>query len=129
MLVSIHLMCRFKFIFLAGISKPPSFNTSYVSVQVEILSDKDTIYIVFQYILCVGSSEAEIPKIKEKVEFQYILCVGSRITPLVSHFSYFMFQYILCVGSSSSTLSCEPCHLFVSIHLMCRFKSLAFQHL
>ena len=48
-------MCRFKKIYILQNSSLNSFNTSYVSVQV---NDERVFYSVelFQYILCVGSS-------------------------------------------------------------------------
>ena len=54
-LVSIHPMCRFK----------PS------------PAHKELIASMFQYILCVGSSDCEDTLCKVEYLFQYILCVGS----------------------------------------------------
>ena len=53
--ISIHLMCRFKCIKIVHLFVKEDFNTSYVSVQA--FNQINTFrYILFQYILCVGSS-------------------------------------------------------------------------
>ena len=125
-----------------GIDIQESFNTSYVSVQVVWYRLFNTLVCVsihpmcrfkyesyklsliaklFQYILCVGSSERFVKNINKSKEFQYILCVGSR--ELFWCFALFplLFQYILCVGSSCVTIGLSAPSA-VSIHPMCRFK-------
>ena len=98
-----------------------SFNTSYVSVQVEeCIAYVEGVY-GFQYILCVGSrilyillltiSKVSIhPMCRFKYymgeqvllnkRFQYILCVGSSLELYTKGKLSDKFQYILCVGSS-----------------------------
>ena len=53
--------------------------------------------------------------------FQYILCVGSSNRMLEKNAKPIMFQYILCVGSSLN-LDKDVDYVSVSIHPMCRFK-------
>ena len=93
-----------------------------MSVQVNV-HVKTTDGKLFQYILCVGSSNGfevlqrqqlsfntsyvsvqDVTKLKMSGddEFQYILCVGSRNKFSISCIVLCLFQYILCVGSSSS---------------------------
>ena len=76
--VSIHPMCRFKAIDQLG----------------------DINYLVFQYILCVGSSAPFVCCFSEYYAFQYILCVGSSFNAAGREDVNGQFQYILCVGSS-----------------------------
>ena len=52
--VSIHPMCRFKIKPAQLQDDAISFNTSYVSVQVQVLVNSKEVTL-FQYILCVGS--------------------------------------------------------------------------
>ena len=85
--------------FLRSLNIFHSFNTSYVSVQV-YYSPLNQDKILFQYILCVGSSKALIDVPKGYALFQYILCVGSRSGGGSGTSGVLEFQYILCVGSS-----------------------------
>ena len=99
----------------------------------------------FQYILCVGSRFKSACVIDCYIAFQYILCVGSSPTFPFAFCSLLLFQYILCVGSrlsqilykdagphfNTSYVSVQACFYnsegfnnVISIHLMCRFKSL-----
>ncbi len=76
--ISIHRMCRFKFVF----------------------SPITTTVPLFQYIVCVGSSDLFSRFAIAVKTFQYIVCVGS--SDLFSRFAIAVktFQYIVCVGSS-----------------------------
>ena len=128
-------MCRFKEAhYQQQLIIKFSFNTSYVSVQVGLVSFKYN-NILFQYILCVGS-RVLLSEVNSKLMwFQYILCVGSRewtslsfsclivsIHPMCrfkqqppnnGYQSNNGFQYILCVGSRSSPQSLQCCaHMF-----------------
>ena len=100
-LVSIHPMCRFKSAFLASLLiVVPSFNTSYVSVQVcphyppkkphssfntSYVSVQELIKLISKTSVCV--SIHPMCRFKERIisagtgfnSFQYILCVGSRL--------------------------------------------------
>ena len=76
--VSIHPMCRFKDVKLRGVG----------------------LVLMFQYILCVGSSFKEAGQFIHPETFQYILCVGSRKEFFITTYYNNGFQYILCVGSS-----------------------------
>ena len=55
--------------------------------------------LLFQYILCVGSSEISLLLKIRWEEFQYILCVGSSGAVQQKQGGFKEFQYILCVGS------------------------------
>ena len=126
------------------ISKPPSFNTSYVSVQ-----DSDARYfhhtrLQFQYILCVGSRQEGMQKMKMQMEFQYILCVGSRhllesvrhclhvsIHPMCRFKFFCNLDINFSISFNTSYVSVQETpnyfistHFQVSIHPMCRFKGL-----
>ena len=65
-----------------------SFNTSYVSVQETGYIDPNNV-LMFQYILCVGSSVLERECRVTEYGFQYILCVGSSYhLTLIAHIFY-----------------------------------------
>jgi len=76
-----------------------SFNTSYVSVQVD-LKELHDYFCVFQYILCFGSSYVCDDYNYQYLLFQYILCFGSSLLKYVrKNLNANKFQYILCFGS------------------------------
>ena len=82
-----------------------NFNTSYVTVQPAIVGMITVSIIVFQYILCYGSTYMAKKMGWNDYGFQYILCYGSTSEFSCSKASSSAFQYILCYGSTSATLS------------------------
>ena len=104
-------------------------NTSYVSVQVYLLSCSTQFFQPFKYILCFGSSYNRIKNNIEMWIFKYILCFGSRVGlkqrnefQMDLNTSYVsvqvvsigalivllgIFKYILCFGSSGLIVKIE----------------------
>ncbi len=66
-------------------------------------------FSLFQYILCCGSTNAQLKAMLSVMAFQYILCCGSTSKERKKVPKYKTFQYILCCGSTP--LSC----LFTSV--------------
>ena len=99
--ISIHPMLRFnsnRFSIFYLWHK--HFNTSYVTVQpVDVVGV--LFVVVFQYILCYGSTSGDSGYSTNSNRFQYILCYGSTYKPdaIAAHFDGF--QYILCYGSTN----------------------------
>ena len=141
--ISIHLMLRFNMKARNYYNQFWNFNTSYVTVQHRMIlilgltcTDFNTSYvtvqrfsgsavamdIVFQYILCYGStypltwvlddgedfntSYVTVQRClakgncRARAEFQYILCYGSTRLMYLPSCSKDAFQYILCYGST-----------------------------
>ena len=70
-----------------------------MSVQVYFARWVKNIALLFQYILCVGSSQVKIDVGDGATWFQYILCVCSSLIKDFPGKKFLLFQYILCVGS------------------------------
>ncbi len=60
---------------------------------------------LFQYIICVGSSNQQGNPQQLPLRFQYIICVGSRDGIVLNEALYELFQYIICVGSRLTSLA------------------------
>ena len=78
--------------------------------------------VLFQYILCYGSTDGDPTNGNLELLFQYILCYGS--TPCSPSPQYFpsLFQYILCYGSTQQPLCVQLVYTCISIHPMLRFN-------
>ena len=76
--ISIHRMFRFyKKSFQATQQTIFYFNTSYVSVLLDIINTLSEHYGLFQYIVCFGSTDKNRYICISWIEFQYIVCFGS----------------------------------------------------
>ena len=78
-----------------------NFNTSYVTVQPPRLAASAGAFLLFQYILCYGSTYLGNGYREYYFGFQYILCYGSTGTRFIRTRRYTEFQYILCYGSTT----------------------------
>ena len=91
------------------------FGSSYINKNTKTRQTQ------FQYIICFGSSYGETWSKDEIARFQYIICFGSRKLTYMSVKTISEFQYIICFGSSCS-LKYKSCFLQISIHYMFWFK-------
>ncbi len=96
------------------------FNTSYVSVQVEVIA-KENNFTLFQYIICVGSSKIWISRLFILFGFN----TSYVSVQVLQKFIPIMFQ----TRFNTSYVSVQAVNIFfkkwqydVSIHHMCRFK-------
>ena len=81
-----------------------NFNTSYVTVQPPRLAASAGAFLLFQYILCYGSTYLGNGYREYYFGFQYILCYGSTGTRFIRTRRYTEFQYILCYGSTQQSM-------------------------